>query len=111
MSILTDDFLDMLPDTVTIQWGLESGFGAFIPSGEAASIPCYIEGRIRLVADPAGLEVTSRIQIYVDPGPYTVRNHRYTIPDRFDPYQDIKAIAIEPFTDEFGPHHDVINLP
>lgn len=111
MTVLTDDFLDMLPDTISIQGGAEDGFGSFIPSGAVSSVPCYIEGRSRLVRDSQGLEVVSSVQIYVDPGPYTIDNHRYTIPSRFDPYQSLKALSIEPWTDENGPHHEVINLP
>lgn len=109
---IVDDLLDMMPDTLIAQPGNLDAFGGFTASGESVSIPCYIEGEVKLVRDMSGRESVSSVQVYTG-GVFslTTTNHRYTLPARFLPREDLQAISIDRASDENGAHHEVVMFP
>lgn len=106
------DLLELMPDTVQAQYGNVDALGAFTPSGAAVSVPCYIEMETKLTRNMAGQEVVSSAQVYTG-GVFslTVDHHRYTLPSRFSPRLNIKAVRIDRASDENGAHHEVVMLP
>lgn len=111
MGILTD-LSDMFPDTITCQPGTLDAFGTFTASGSAVTPSCYIEGEIRLVRDLNGQEVVSTLQVIVaDTQGLTVDGYRYTLPARFSPNSNLKAIGVERVSDEDGAHHERLLFP
>lgn len=108
MSVMTDNLLDMMADILVVQPISTDGEGDSSPSGPSFNLPCYIEGESLLVRGSDGVEVVSSIQVFVDPSNLTTHGHRYTLPSRFDPYQDLQALAVGKVSDESGPHHEVV---
>lgn len=109
----TDEFLGMMPDTVTAQPGVLDHFGAFTPSGAIiADIPCRIEGEQRLARDSSGREVVSTVQLIIG-GVYglTAHTHRYTIPGRYTPNTNLEAFSVNQVSDENGPCYEEVMLP
>lgn len=106
------DLLELMPDTVDAQYGNTDAFGAFTPSGAAVSVQCRVSTKTRLTRNSAGQEVVSSAQIHTG-GVFnlTVEHHRYTLPIRFSPRLNIKAVRIDRVADENGPHHEVVMLP
>lgn len=107
-----DDLSEFFNEQVVCTPGALDGFGTFLASGATLALPCRIEGDSRLVRDPNGQEVVSSVQVLV--GGYndlTVEQHRYTLPVRFSPRTDLRAIAIDKVTDEDGPVYEEIVLP
>lgn len=104
-----DEFLPLMSDDLTITPGTVDVFGEWIPSGEVLVPCCHIEGETRTVRDATGAEVTSSVQVIV--GGYfdlTTNRHRYTLPTRFNPRLDLKAIAIDKVSDELGPCYEEV---
>lgn len=107
-----DDLAEFFNESVTATPGVLDGFGAFVASGAELVLPCRIEGDSRLVRDPNGQEVVSSVQVIV--GGYndlTVEQYRYTLPARFSPREQLRAIAIDKVTDEEGTTYEEIQLP
>lgn len=89
-----DEFADLMSSTLIAQPGVQNGFGDWSASGESISIPCRIEYEQRLVRTPEGNEVVSSYQAIC---PYTgldVNTHRFTLPSRYSPRVDLRAINI-----------------
>lgn len=106
------DLSDLMPDTVTAIRVVNDGYGDYIPSGQI-QFRARIEANNHLVrAAGTGNEVVSSAIIYAD-GFYGlgVDTHRFTLPDRYSPREEIRAIAIEPYTDEDGECYESIHLP
>lgn len=112
MSLFASEFLDFMPDTVDIYPGVLDEFGDWAPSGAVIVAPCRIEGEQRLVRDPTGQEVTSSMQVIL--GEYldlTTAYHRYSLPGRYTPGTQLRAIAIDKVQDETGPCYEEIFFP
>lgn len=107
-----DDLADFFVDEITVVPGTLDGYGAFVASGEVLSLPCRIEGEARLVRAPDGQEVVSSVQVIVAGyNDLTVEAHRYTLPARFNPREQLRAIAIDKVDDEEGTCYEEIQLP
>lgn len=104
-----DDFLDFMPDTLTVQPGVNNEFGEWTPSGASFAVPCRIEGANRLFRDAQGREVAATTQLYCG-GVYglTVEFHRYYLPSDYLPSGARVAVAVFPEHDEDGPAFDVV---
>lgn len=106
------EFLDEMPDTLTIQPGSRNAYGDFVPSGEVIETPCRIEGQNRLVRDNTGREVVSSVRcILSEPLDLTVDNHTYYLPSRFIPSGALTAVAIRRIADEDGPCFETVDFP
>jgi hypothetical protein len=111
-SDFADLFLDMMADTITVHPGYINHYGDFIASGTTLSLPCHIEGEVRLTRDEAGTHVASRVQALVlGNHSLTTNLHRYTLPTRFSPFQSLQAISIEKVTDEESTVYETVMLP
>ena len=100
----------MLPDTLIYDTASLDETGAFTPDGNPVSVDCHIEGESVIVTDRGGKEVVSTIQVFVDVYNLTVNGHVYTIPSRFDPYENLEALAVDKVSDENGPYYEMIML-
>lgn len=106
------NFHDMMTDVIICQPGVIDATGLFTASGSPLSLACRITGRIRLVRDMGGREVVSSVQVLIGSfNNLTVNLHRYTIPSRFSPYQNLKAINVLKIQDENGPCHERVMFP
>jgi hypothetical protein len=112
VSAFAAEFIDLMSDTLIATPGVLDEYGAFVASGVVMSLPCRIEGAARLVRDPSGQEVVSSVQVIVAGyDDLTVEGHRYTLPARFNPRIDLRAIVIDKESDESGPCYEEIDLP
>jgi hypothetical protein len=106
---INDALADMFPDTVTVQKKVTDWQGNESNSGVAFTVPCRIQEAVAMVRDPDGKERASRVRLIVN-GVYGLKTtYEYTLPARFDP-QKMEAIAVEPVSDENGPHHEVVRF-
>ena len=106
------DLADMLPDTLTAQPGSLDAFGEWTASGAALTPDCYIEGETRLVRDQTGQEVVSSVQVYVGSvNGLDVDGYRYTLPARFVPSGELRAIGVQQISDDGGANYEVVLLP
>lgn len=109
---ILDDLADCFPDTLIAQPVSLNAFGEFSASGSPVSLKCYIEGANKLIRDLDGQEVVSSLQAYIgEVSSLTVDGHRYTLPGRFNPSADLRAISVQRVSDENGAHHEVVMFP
>jgi len=103
---------DMFAEKLTVQPGALDAYGNFAPSGASFEVDCHYSGQTRLVRDPSGREVTSSLKATVA-GVFglTVEAHRYTLPARFKPRENLTAIAVPHAADENGSHHESVIFP
>lgn len=107
-----DDLSDLFPDTLTAQPVTTDEFGDTTNDGSALSLSCYIEGESKLVRNQEGQEVVSSVQVIVKgDNSLSVDGHRYTLPARFDPRTDLKAIGVVKVSDENGALYEEVLLP
>lgn len=115
---MTDTFLDdlgeLMPDTLIAEPGNLDGYGSWVASGAVLNIPCHIEGRMAVIQNPqgGGREMTSRLQVYT--GEYhnlDADSYRYTLPARYEPNVDLRALYVEKYVDETGPLYEVVYFP
>lgn len=107
-----DDFDDLLTDSLIAIPGVNDGYGAWVPSGTALTIPCRIEATTRLVTDPSsGREVVTRFSAFTN-GYYGLNpeTYRYTLPVRYMPSSQIRAYDVIINTDEDGEQFEVVVL-
>lgn len=111
--MFASEFHDMMPDTVLAQPGHVSATGAFVASGEVVTLEhCRVEGGPRLVRLSTGEEVVASVTVIV--GEFvdlTAERHRYTLPARFSPRSNLKALSVIPVTDEDGGEYVEVYLP
>lgn len=102
-----------MPHTLTAQPGATDEKDNFTPSGSALAIPCQIEGDSRLVQDQMGRDVTSRFLVYCGEfNGLTVDGFRYSIPAEFpEPTTELKAISVDPASDEDGTLYEIVRFP
>lgn len=107
------DLIDLYDSTLIATPGIQDYDGSWIPSGQVLSnLLCRIEGEERLIRRQDGQEVTSSMQVYVAGyNNLTVKSHRYTLPARFSPEADIKAIGVNKVDDEEGTLYEVVLFP
>jgi hypothetical protein len=104
--------LDMMCDTINAIPGATDYTGAWVASGDVLALPCRIIGRQQLVKRQDGQEVTSNMKVIIGGfNNLTVDDHRYTLPTRYAPRLDLRAVAVKKVTDELGEHHEVVLLP
>lgn len=107
-----DLFLDMMSDTLVVYPGYIDHFGDWVASGATLSLPCHIEGEIRVARNEAGREVVSSVQALVlGNHSLSTSTHRYTLPSRFSPNDQIQAVAVEKVSDDVGPVYELVMLP
>lgn len=106
------ELIDCFEDTLICTPGYLSGSGDWIASGEVLSLPAHIEGAAQLVRDPAsGQEVVSSMQCIVPPNDLTVDTYRYTLPSRYSPNANLRAITVDKMGDENGPVYEEVIFP
>lgn len=66
-----------------------------------------IGGQHKVVRDEAGQERVSTLQAWVMGAPGLTIEHEYTLPSRFTPPAP-PALSVSQFSDENGPHHEVV---
>jgi hypothetical protein len=104
---LMAELADMYADEITYEPRTgQDGHGT--PTfGSAVTIKCHLRGEHKLVKNSAGQEELSTVQAWLD-GVYGVSiQGRFTLPARYSPQQP-PAIAVDPHTDENGPHHEKV---
>lgn len=102
-----DDFLDMCPDVLVATPGTEDEFGTFTPSGTVLNLPCRIEGEIRTIRDATGQEILSTVQaLCLNHHDLSTRLHRFTLPSRFSPSTNLRAIRIDKVSDDTEPVYE-----
>lgn len=108
------NLLDMMPHELLAQPGYETGSGDFVDSGEVLAIPCQIEGTSDLFRDNrSGREVVaSHTAICGEFNSLTVDGFRFTLPDDFpEPRVDLRALKVDPVSDESGPLYEIVIFP
>lgn len=107
-----DHFIGMMSDEITVHPGSTDEYGTWTASGATANYPCHIEGARRLTRDSQGREVVSTVQVIVG-GAYdlTTHSHRYTLPARFNPRDELQAVAVDSASDEIGPVYEELMFP
>lgn len=108
-----DEFAELLNDILLATPVALDGYGDWVASGTVLSIPCRIEGgTITTRDDETGNEVVSHVQVICGGfNNLTTRDHRYTLPARYAPRLDLRAVHIEKVTDEDGPCYESVFLP
>lgn len=106
------DLDDLFPDTLVAQPVTTDAFGDETDDGAALTLDCYIEAESKLVRDETGQEVVSSVQAIVQGhNNLTVQSHRYTLPARFNPREDLTAIAVPKLSDEDGALYEEVQFP
>jgi len=106
------ELADFFPDTLVVNDWTTDEEGEWASSGADVSLSCYISQKSRLVIDASGREVVSAFKVTVaSTTDLTVDEHRYTLPSRFDPRDDLTAISVKKVSDEDGSHHHVLMFP
>lgn len=107
-----DDLDDLFSDTLTCTPGITDAFGDFTPSGAVLAPSCYINAESKLVRAETGQEVVSSVQAIVQGhNDLTVNLHRYTLPARFSPRTDLRAIGVVKVSDEDGELYEEVVFP
>ncbi len=105
--MITDDFSELLQDSVTIEpFTSEDDYGAR-SYGAGIAYPCRISGAQKIFVDVTGLQRVSQAIIYLTPMPVFGPKDRLTLPATFSPMQPPIA-RIDQVSDEQGPHHQKI---
>lgn len=99
-----DQWLDFMPDTITIDpYGSQNKYGEET-YGASATYRSRVVGKVRKVTDMNGQERVSTVTAYIGGTPTITPRDRITLPARFNPTQpEILAIGLWP--DESGTHH------
>lgn len=101
-------FLELMPDTVAVRKALAvSTTGVVTSYSTSEARPCYISGKIRQVRDTSGQVRVSTLKVIFGGVFNLTVLDEYTLPSRYDP-QIVPAIAVQPVSDENGPHHEVV---
>lgn len=107
-----DDLDDLFPDSLVAQPITTDAFGDETNDGAALTLDCYINVEAKLVRDDTGQEVVSSAQVIVQGhNNLTVQSHRYTLPARFNPREDLQAIGVNKVSDEDGASYEEVLLP
>lgn len=102
---LIAELADMFEEGALVaQPGGEDHAGNWVADGDPIVINAYISGGNRLVRAATGEESVSSVHA-ITAGFFNLDtvNFRYTIPSRYTPNEDLRAIAVEHYTDEDGP--------
>lgn len=100
MSIV-DDLADLFSDTVVITPGYTDDFGGWVASGQVRNFPCRIEGHVQLIKRSDGQDQASALRVIFGGYPnLDIERDRFTLPTRFSPKTNLKAINIEKVFDE-----------
>lgn len=101
------DLLDLFPDVIIMQATTADRYGALTPVSDPVEIPCYISGDVREIKTREGATRISTVQATLAGVFDATPDHTYTLPSRFVP-QNPTPIAVQKFSDEDGPHHEVV---
>lgn len=113
MTTIVDDLADLFSETVIAYPGYLDGYGDWIASGAALTIPCRIEGNVVVVNQrSSGRDIGSHTQIitrgYFNLSPV---DYRYDLPAHFRLGTRLRAIEVETEADETGPIYETVYLP
>lgn len=113
---MSSDFLaelvELMPDTLVAQPVVSDEFGDWVPSGAALALDCRIEGGVKMVRALDGRETVSTVQAIVGSSPgLTATDFRYTLPSRFEPNSNLRAINVLKEADEDGPLYEEVVFP
>lgn len=109
-----EDLQELAPHELLAQPGYLTGTGGFVPSGAVLQIPCNIEGESTMVRDNrTGREVVASHTAYcLEFNSLTVDGFRFTLPAEFpEPRVDLKAIRVDPASDEEGTLYEIVSFP
>ncbi len=104
------DFLDFMPDSVTIYaWVSQSVSGVPTYSGTGTAYPCRIELKNHLVIDQQGREVMARGRVILGSAAVIGFKDKITLPSEYVPTNP-PIIAVNVVPDEIGNHHTTIEI-
>lgn len=108
-----DELLPLMPHILTATPVTLDAYGTPTPSGPSIPIPCQIEGVNRMVRDNQGREVVSSFFAYCGEfNDLSVDGYVFSLPAEYGPPNDsIKAIRIDPASDETGQIYEIVVLP
>jgi len=100
----------MFADDVSVRSPVaRDGMGKVTSWSAPTTLKARVIGQHRMVRDLAGQERVSSVRAWF-PGTYSLTvEHEFTLPARFSP-QTPKPISVEHYSDENGPHHEVVNF-
>lgn len=108
-----DEFAGELNDSLVAQPVTHNLDGDWTANGAPlATIPCRIEGGGELVRDAAASrEVVSHLLVITNGvRNLNVRDYVYTVPSRYSPYQNLRALRVDVESDEDGTSYEVVFL-
>ena len=110
---INDALAHLFKDTAYAEPGVGDGTGGWVASGAVIAFKCRIEGSVVAVTDTAtGRRQVSQLQLITcEPLGLSAVTHRFTIPDRYTPYYQLRAHAIEKESDDIGPCYEIVYLP
>lgn len=106
---IISDLAEFMVHTIIATPITRDAYGDEVSAGAPLNIRCYIEGGRRMVQDFKGAQVVSKLMVVLF-GVYGVEDHdyRWTLPAGFGPSTPRRALSVDVFSDENGPHHEVV---
>lgn len=108
MEPITDDLAELFPDTVTVEPCTEvDGFGRRQYNGTAFTVKANVCERTVMVRASDGQVRQSMVHATIKGSFGLTVKDRYTLPARFVPNKP-EAVSVAGYSDENGPHHQVV---
>lgn len=110
---IVDELIDFFPDTIIGQRGTTSGMGAWAADGsDPVTYPARYEGGPRQVRVETGaVETSNTSAIVAGAPPFDAKDWRYTLPARFHPRENLRALWVDKADDESGPAYVEVFFP
>lgn len=105
------DWLDMMPDTVTVAAFVSRSVSGVITwdDAHAVSYRCYIEMKNHLTVDKSGRTVTARGKVFLATATLPNTEDKLTLPGNFQPTNP-PILAVNSVSDETGTHHVTLEI-
>lgn len=105
-----EDFLDMMPDTVTI-YAFQSQTVAGLPTYATTGTPyrCHIRMKNHMIVDAAGREILARGRIVLGTRNVISVKDKIVLPSEYVPVSP-PILAVNVATDESGNHHTTVEI-
>lgn len=103
---ITGDLIELFPDTLVAEARTSTSGGLTAHGyGAGVALPARISEKTVVVRGFDGQDKVSHVQARLGGYFGVTPEHRFTLPARFVPGV-VKAVAVECYTDENGPHHE-----